>query len=572
MPPALAYLGRTWFAPLAGERFRLTIGVLGLLHLAAFATLLWTEDDLVARLAFLLTWGFLNFTLILLLRRPTIAASLSLIGLVILILLSRFKQDVLIMTANFVDVMLIDHSTISFLLTIFPSLRWTVGAAAFVVVPLLALFWWLDPFRVRWWVSASGAAVSLAALTGLSFAVPMDREKAFESIDYVSQFARSGALAMIDLTTGGFLDSDAVVSDRLPPPALMTCPSAKSLPHIILVLDESSFDISAVPGVKVPAGYQRHFQSFDGKERSLLIEGAGGPTWYTEYNVLTGLSARSFGRFAEFVTRIAGGRVTRSLPNSLRPCGYRSFSMYPWYGAFLGARYFQKTLGIDTFLDAKDLGTKEVEPDKYYYDYTANLIAREKHDGPMFVLTYLMANHFPWNYRWRPDLAPNWHDLGNAVVDDHRIDEYLRRQELSDRDYKAFTARLKHDFPNEPFLIVRFGDHQPLFAKKIVEPGLSDPAIGRQIDAADPRYFTTYYAIDALNFRPADMGSARDGLDAAYLPLVVLEAAGVPLNPSFVEQRRILKRCDGKFFLCSGGGEARRFNRLLINAGLIKGL
>ena len=58
----------------------------------------------------------------------------------------------------------------------------------------------------------------------------------------------------------------------------------------------------------MPDGYGSHFRSRDGKQRSLLVEGAGGPSWYTEFNVFTGLSARSFGRFAYFVTRIAAGR------------------------------------------------------------------------------------------------------------------------------------------------------------------------------------------------------------------------------------------------------------------------
>jgi hypothetical protein len=377
---------------------------------------------------------------------------------------------------------------------------------------------------------------------------------------------------MVELTTRGLIDADGPIDDRLPAAASGACPTAQRLPHIVLVLDESSFDISSVPGVKVPPGYQSHFRSFDGKNRSLLVEGAGGPTWYTEYNVLSGLSARSFGRFAEFVTRIASGRVTRSLPNALHRCGYRAFSVYPWLGAFLSARNFQKTLGIDHFLDAKDFNSTEVETDAFYYTYAADLIEREKTSGPVFVLSYMMANHFPWNTAWRPDLVPDWQDLGNRHVDGHKIDEYLRRQEMSARAYKAFVERLKSKFPGEPFLIVRFGDHQPMFAKHIVEPGLDNVTIGRRIDAADPRYFTTYYAIDALNFRPADMTSAVSGLDAAYLPLVVLEAAGVPLDATFVEQKRILGRCNGQFYLCANGAEVRRFNRLLIDAGLIKQL
>ena len=58
------------------------------------------------------------------------AASLSLVMVVVLILLSQFKQDILIMSANFVDVMLIDADTISFLLTVFPELAARVGAVA----------------------------------------------------------------------------------------------------------------------------------------------------------------------------------------------------------------------------------------------------------------------------------------------------------------------------------------------------------------------------------------------------------------------------------------------------------
>ena len=192
--------------------------------------------------------------------------------------------------------------------------------------------------------------------------------------------------------------------------------------------------------------------------------------------MLSGLSARSYGHFAEFVTRIAAGRVTRSLPNALHNCGYRTYSVYPWLGAFLSARNFQKTLGIDHFYDAKDLKTRDVEPDEFYYAFTADLLRRDHAQGPMFVFTYLMANHFPWTFRYRDELSADWRDLGNPSVGGHRVDEYLRRQDMSAHDYKAFVERLKRDFPDEPFLIVRFGDHQPMFAKKIVGAGPSTTA------------------------------------------------------------------------------------------------
>ena len=42
--------------------------------------------------------------------------------------------------------------------------------------------------------------------------------------------------------------------------------------------------------------------------------------------------------------------------------------------------------------------------------------------------------------------------------------------------------------------------------------------------------------------------------------------------PPFTEQKKILERCRGLFYDCAQGAEAKRFNRLLIDAGLIKNL
>src|SRR5262249_12397096 len=149
-------------------------------------------------------------------------------------------------------------------------------------------------------------------------------------------------------------------------------------------------------------------------------------------------------------------------------------------------------------------------------------------NGPVFVFVYLAANHFPWTYRYRPELLPEWKNLGNPP----EVDEYLRRQELSVRDYAAFKARLAREFPNDPFLLVRFGRHQPFVAKDLLEPALNRAEVAQRILDRDPRYFTTYYATEGLNFQPVDQSSALDTLDAPYLPLVVLGEAGIPLDPA----------------------------------------
>ena len=396
----------------------------------------------------------------------------------------------------------------------------------------------------------------------------MEPFEAYYGGNHLSAFARSGIDTVSELMTHGLMESDPEVADRLRSVEASACRPATKPPHIILVHDESSFDIRAVPGVKVPADYGGYFRSFDGKRRHFIVEGAGGPSWYSEYNVLAGLSARSFGRFAYYVTQIAAGRVERGLPTALRRCGYRTFSIYPALGAFMSAKNFQTTTGVQQFLDQGALGTNRIEPDRFYYDAALRMIAREREKGPMFLFVYLAQNHYPWNYRWRPDLAPEWTNLGNAPD----VDEYLRRQSMSFGDYAGLLDRLARDFPGERFLLVRYGDHQPDFASFMLEPWLDELGINRRLMTYDPRYFTTYYALDAVNFKPVNLSSALDTIEGPYLPLVVQEAAGLPLDPSFAEQKRILERCKGLFYACAGGAEARRFNRLLIDAGLIKGL
>ena len=141
---------------------------------------------------------------------------------------------------------------------------------------------------------------------------------------------------------------------------------------------------------------------------------------------------------------------------------------------------------------------------------------------------------------------------------------------MSAHDYGQLIDRLARQFPTEAFLIVRYGDHQPQFAAGLIGPSSNEDAFPGQTKTLDPRYLTTYYAVDAVNFTPVDVTSALEAIDAPYLPLLVLQAAGVPLDASFNAQSAILERCGGFFYRCQKGAEARHFNRLLVDSGLMR--
>jgi hypothetical protein len=569
MSPFIASLTSRWASSTQAVDLFRRMGPIAVIHLAALIVMLWTEYYQVAQIAsFVLTWALFNFAWLLLLRRPGVSAMLSIAMIVLLIQVSEFKYKVIWQTVNFVDLMVIDLSAVSYLLAIIPGLAVYVIIGAVVAGATLVMLWRLDSFRVPRLASMAGGIICMLGLGGISVTHPFHPEDIWYPHSHVSNFARSGVDALVAYARGGYMESDATVTDRLKTLPTATCEPSGKPPHIIMVHDESAFDIRRAPNINVPEGYGEHFRSFDGKHRNLIVEASGGPSWYSEYNVFTGLSARSFGKFSYFVTRIAAGRVERGLPNSLRRCGYRTFSLYPAPGAFMGTRTFQASTGVQNFFDMKAMRARDMEPDSFYYDTAITMFEREHANGPTVFFIYLSANHFPWENRWRPELTPGWKGLGNRPI----IDEYLRRQTLGMRQYQQFLERLRREFPDESFLLVRYGDHQPDFASRILDPSLKDEAIIQRIMTHDPKYYTTYYAIDALNYRPLNVTSAQDTIEAAYLPLVVLESAGLPLDPSFIEQKRILDRCSGLFYGCAGGAEARRFNRLLIDAGLIKGL
>lgn len=566
MPPGLTFLLRGPASAKAGIRGIIGGILLGALHVLALLAMWFTEHDATAKLFFVLFWIVLNAAFLTVFRRPAISAALGLLVIAGIVVLSEFKISIVSMSMNFFDMLIVDPDTIAFLLATFPDLRLTVAACVSVGVPLIALTWWADPFRIKRWKSAVLVLGAFGSFIGLSVALPDDPEEVWLGTNHVSIFTRSGVSTTASLIRKGWIDFDRTTNERLRLADDDTCAPARKPPHIIMVLDEGSFDATALPGVNVPAGYAGYFRSSDGKARKLLVEAVGGPTWYTEYNVLTGLSALSFGNLSFNVTRIAAGNVLRGLPHVLRRCGYKTVSLYPAYGAFLSARTFQTGTGVERFLDYGDMKQVGSEPDYFFYDQALRQLKLAKNDQPHFIFVYTVVNHFPWSHRFRPELTPDWESLNT----DFEIDEYVRRQKLSATDFSKFMERLREDFPGESFLVVRFGDHQPSIARPLFDGTIGRPRAPPPLD--DLRQYTTYYAFDTINFQPANLSSALDLLDAPYLPLAVLEAAGLPLDATFVEQKHILNRCRGVFYRCAGGAEARRFNRLLIDAGLIRGL
>src|SRR3569833_3183274 len=123
MPPAVAALASRFYGIDGLRRSAvLRAALLAAPHLIALVIMLRTEDDLASRIAFVLAWGLFNSYFLAVLPRPSIAGVLSLAAFTVLILHSQLKHAALVMTVNFVDLMIIDKDTLGFLLTVMPGL------------------------------------------------------------------------------------------------------------------------------------------------------------------------------------------------------------------------------------------------------------------------------------------------------------------------------------------------------------------------------------------------------------------------------------------------------------------
>ena len=213
----------------------------------------------------------------------------------------------------------------------------------------------------------------LATLTGYSYAWPEQPWRSYYDDGYLSKFSCSGVTAVSDFFNYGFMESDAVAAGRLKDAAGGILRSRGAAAHIIMIHDKSSFDIRQAKGIKVPQGYGSHFKSTDGKSRTFMAESSGGKLVHRIQCAGRALVAfvrpvllfRDPHRGGPRRARTAAGAAPLRLQHDVALSGpWRVHERTP----------IHTTTGIQTFLDARDLGARGVEPDRFFYDKATALL------------------------------------------------------------------------------------------------------------------------------------------------------------------------------------------------------
>jgi phosphoglycerol transferase MdoB-like AlkP superfamily enzyme len=326
---------------------------------------------------------------------------------------------------------------------------------------------------------------------------------------------------------------------------------ASQYPDIVQVLEESTFDPAPFTHCDVPACHPAMLQP-DARTRGhgfLRTHTFGGGTWVSEFAALTGLPQDIFGPGGMYAPYVLAPHMRDSLPLLLKRLGYLTVAIYPTHGDFLNGEDAYKAYGIDHFYGADALGLDDwEETDAQMFTAAKRVYDKLKTSGlrkpgqPVFVMILTINEHGPHDDPMSTLPKPFQNLLQGLPADAAlNFDTYLAR--LHDSD--VAMAGLEHDFLDRarPTVLVHFGDHQPSFDSLMSTlPRTLPPAL------VPYRDYLTYYMIKSNVAGPPLPGYPM--LDIAYLPGMVLQAAGLPLDPYFAAQKVLRERCDGRYDDC----------------------
>jgi hypothetical protein len=443
---------------------------------------------------------------------------------------------------------------------------------------------------------AGAAALALAAAAAVVYSAgsPVDLEVRvclfILALMGVALASRSGAAASFRLITAqrrcfystfiaSLIDPNSwrqfralALSDiaRDPLPLMAAIPARSSdTPDIIIIQHESVFD-PRVLGLPIEPTVEGFLSPEHGLHGVLNVDIFGGGSWQSEFSLLTGLSSASFGSNAYYLFKQGAGRFHNSLPHALTALGYRTMLASSCRRSFLNYDEFYRSIGIvermfsDDFPAPFDVRQFETtNSDALFLDaaLTAYCASIAADPAPRFLYALTNFNHGPHDRKLAAagQFERERAFAGSSLPDARYVEYYARLAETAST-WKQLKSELAAKLPGRPMLIVHYGDHQPVMAGQI----------NRKLRLAgdERRSFRTFYAIEALNMPDRLVPGRGADLDIAFLGTVVLQQAGLPLDPVFATRASLLEQCRETYF-ASPSERKRRFHRTLVDLGLI---
>lgn len=561
--PARNSLGLRQLRPATAYAVAIAVGM-------AVLVLRWGTEGGPATSIFALATCLALAALLVLITRRALFASVLVAGFSLAVVLGasiKLKKMNMVMHAYDLLFYLSSWSTVTYLWYDYRRYFISILVAIIGTVLVSVLAFQIDGSRVPRRHAAFALALFATVAYGAAIAKGERRHTEFAYAgQYLTFFFTSWPETLETLWRGQLLEAAL----RAPGPPFKVparCETAAKPPHIILIHQESVVPPGYFPQLNYDRSLDPFFDSHDGRLHKLRVETYGGASWLTEFSLLAGVSTYSFGDMRSFVQLLMAGKVKDTMPQALARCGYRNVVFYPMLRNFVSNDRFYATVGLPEIFDLADQGATSVnERDSFYY---GNALAEmERHiarsEKPLFTYIQTMSTHWPYHTTYLPEE----HVAGGGPGTHPEMHEYLRRLALAKRDYEGLKSELARRFPNEPILIVRYGDHHPVSTRTLLgfDESLEAEDVVLEQDSVG---FLTFYAVEGINYHPPDQPAPKV-VDVPYLGMILLEAARLPLSEAYLERKRLLSLCGGRYYTCPDRGEILRFHRRLIDSNIVE--
>lgn len=461
--------------------------------------------------------------------------------------------------------------------------RNTVLAIAAVLVWLAVLLWLSKAVRVKcWWKSAVWALCPIALFAllfcvrpivnawcfaplgdslELSFGQAYNNEKCGVPLGLWRSFLYRGET----LTLTEEQRIEAMDDARECLASVPAGGKAEEKPNVIMILSESFFDVTKLPGVTYDEDPLSDFHraQAEGVSGKFYTRTLGYGTCNIELEALTGINNRFLGSDEQLCYwDCSRFDALTTVPEVFRDNGYYTAFLHTFDDSIYNRAPIYEHLGFDDLYFSGDFAaidpeaaaaddywaymSQKVAGEFYSDDYMGDLLIRsaEEKTDPVFLYAATMENHTPfaadkyesYDYSFTADVSDEAQGVLNAVTQ-------------GTADASAMLGKLMDYFAqsDEPTVIVFFGDHRP--GLPLESGGTLYSALG--MCGESPAGWTTeqtaeLYSTDYViwandpTLLPGEVGETRD-TSCSFIGLEALRTAGLPLDAYW----RMISAVDG---------------------------
>lgn len=242
------------------------------------------------------------------------------------------------------------------------------------------------------------------------------------------------------------------------------------MPDIILILNESFYDISLVSDVEADVDYMGQFYNMKNTiSGHAVVPKIGGGTNHTEYELLTSNSTYLLQGITPFQTLDMSDATSMVL--NLKELGYYTIGMHPSAPGNYARNTGYALLGfdeihfVDDFINKEYYGNRELVTDACAYGHMIqwyeNAIQGSK---PVFSYLLTIQNHGDWIANTADEDIVHVESYSNTSSQ-RRLNEYLSCVSLS---VSALNKLIEYFQNSErPVILCMVGDHAPAFIGEI---------------------------------------------------------------------------------------------------------